>query len=61
MPVALQWVSQAIPLTHFLPILQGSFLKSLPAGLIVAHAWPILVISLATLTLAGLCVRFRLQ
>ncbi len=61
MPVALQWVSQLIPLTHFLPILQGSFLKALPADLILAHAWPIMVISLATLTLAGLCVRFRLQ
>ncbi len=61
MPLALQWVAQLIPLTHFLPILQGSFLKSLPAGLILAHAWPILVISLATLTLARLSVRLRLQ
>lgn len=61
MPAALQGVAQLIPLTHFLPILQGSFLKSLPAGLILAHAWPILAISAATLTLAGLCVRFRLR
>jgi len=61
MPAALQWVAQLIPLTHFLPILQGSFLKSLPADLILMHAWPIMVISLATLTLARLSVRFRLQ
>jgi ABC-2 type transport system permease protein len=61
MPRALQWVAQLVPLTHFLPILQGSFLKSLPAHLILMHAWPIMAISLTTLILARLSVRFRLN
>ncbi|MFP5511460.1 MAG: ABC transporter permease, partial [Alphaproteobacteria bacterium] len=30
MPVVLQWLAQAIPLTHFLIIVEGSFLKAMP-------------------------------
>jgi ABC-2 type transport system permease protein len=61
MPVVLQWVAQAIPLQHVLPILQGSFLKALPFMVVVGHAWPIGLIALVTLALAGWCVRMRLQ
>ena len=61
MPVALQWLAQCIPLTHYLIILQGSFLKALPAADVFANAWPMAVIAAVTLTLATLLVRSKLQ
>src|SRR3546814_3163650 len=32
MPMLLQWLAQAIPLTHFLVIVEGSFLKAMAPG-----------------------------
>jgi len=61
MPTLLQWLAQVIPLTHFLVIVQGSFLKALPPSDIVASLWPLATIALATLTMATVFVRGRLQ
>ncbi|HEY0887728.1 MAG TPA: ABC transporter permease, partial [Ramlibacter sp.] len=61
MPTVLQWLAQAIPLTHFLVIVEGSFLKAMPAGDILASLWPLALIALATLTMATAFVRGRLQ
>lgn len=61
MPVALQWLAQAIPLTHFLVIVEGTFLKAMPAADILANLWPLAVIALVTLSLATALVRSRLQ
>ncbi|MCD6673901.1 MAG: ABC transporter permease [Burkholderiaceae bacterium] len=61
MPTLLQWLAQAIPLTHFLIIVQGSFLKALPLGDIVASLWPLAIIATVTLTMATVFVRGRLQ
>lgn len=61
MPIALQWMAQAIPLTHFLVIVEGSFLKAMPASDILANTWPLAVIALVTLTAAAVLVRSRLQ
>lgn len=61
MPVVLQWLAQAIPLTHFLVIVEGTFLKAMPASDIAANTWPLAVIALVTLTLATTFVRNRLQ
>jgi ABC-2 type transport system permease protein len=61
MPVALQWLAQAIPLTHFLTIVEGVFLKAMPATDILANLWPLAVIAVVTLGLATLLVRSRLQ
>ncbi|MBU1001564.1 MAG: ABC transporter permease [Proteobacteria bacterium] len=61
MPLFLQWVAQAIPLKHYLIILQGSFLKALPLPEILVNAWPMAVIALITLTIATLFVRSKLQ
>jgi len=33
MPVVLQWLAQAIPLTHFLEIVHGSVLRATPAAI----------------------------
>lgn len=61
MPLLLQWLAQAIPLTHFLIIVQGSFLKALPPGDILASLWPLAIIALVSLTMATVFVRGRLQ
>lgn len=61
MPVALQWLAQAIPLTHFLVIVEGVFLKAMPVADILANLWPLAVIAVVTLGLATLLVRSRLQ
>jgi ABC-2 type transport system permease protein len=61
MPMVLQWMAQAIPLTHFLIIVEGTFLKAMPVADIVANTWPLAVIALVTLTAATVFVRSRLQ
>ncbi len=61
MPVFLQWLAQAIPLTHFLIIVEGSFLKAMPPADILASLWPLGAIASVTLTMATLFVRGRLQ
>lgn len=61
MPLVLQWMAQGIPLTHFLVIVEGTFLKAMPASDIIANTWPLAVIALVTLTMATVFVRGRLQ
>ncbi len=61
MPTVLQWMAQGIPLTHFLVVVEGAFLKAMPAADVLANTWPLVVIALVTLTLATLLVRSRLQ
>jgi drug efflux transport system permease protein len=54
MPVAFQWISLLIPLTHFLKILRGILLKGVGAGPILPE---ILVLCGITVGLIGLAVR----
>lgn len=61
MPSFLQTVAECIPLRHFLVIVQGTFLKALPIQDIASHAWPLALISLATLSAATVLVRSKLQ
>ncbi|TAK38890.1 MAG: ABC transporter permease [Lysobacteraceae bacterium] len=61
MPLVLQWLAQAIPLTHFLVIVHGSVLKAMPPADILSNLWPLVAIALATLTAATFFVRGRLQ
>jgi ABC-2 type transport system permease protein len=61
MPEPLQWIAQAIPLTHYLIILQGSFLKELPLSVFLSQAWPMAAVAAVTLPLAAVFVRARLQ
>jgi ABC-2 type transport system permease protein len=61
MPIVLQWLAQTIPLTHFLVIIEGSFLKAMPPRDIFASLWPLALIALVTLTMATVFVRRRLQ
>lgn len=57
MPRALQWVAEMLPLTHFLVIVQGCFVKALPPAVVFAEAWPMAVIALVTLVFAQAFVR----
>lgn len=61
MPTALQWLAQALPLKHFLIVLQGSFTKALPLHDVWASTWPMLLIAAATLGGATVLVRSKLQ
>jgi len=61
MPVFLQRLSDVIPLKYYLVILQGSFLKALPAREVLANIWPMAVTALATLSLATWFVKGRLE
>ncbi len=61
MPAPLQVLAQASPLTHFLIVVQGSFLKALPAQDILANLWPLAAIAAVTLSTAIVVVRRRLQ
>ncbi len=61
MPLVLQWMAQGIPLTHFLIIVEGTFLKAMTASDIIANTWPLAVIALVTLSMATVFVRGRLQ
>ena len=61
MPVVLQWLAQAIPLTHFLEIVHGSVLRATPAADLLASLWPLALIALVTLSMAVVFVRGRLQ
>ena len=61
MPTVLQWIAQGIPLTHFLILVEGTFLKAMPLSDIIANTWPLAVIALITLSMAVIFVRSRLQ
>ncbi|MDF0679031.1 MAG: ABC transporter permease, partial [Nitrosomonas sp.] len=61
MPVLLQWLAQAIPLTHFLIIIEGCFLKALPPRDVFANLWPLAAIAFTMLPIAMIFARSRLQ
>ncbi len=60
-PVWLRWASELVPLKHFLIILQGTFLKDLPADVVFMSAWPMAAIATVTLGGAIVLVRSKLQ
>ena len=61
MPDVLQWAAEAIPLKHFLIILQGSFLKAMPPDEVFRHAWPMALTAVVTLGVSTFFVRSKLQ
>lgn len=60
-PIYLQYISDAIPLKHFLIVLKGSFLKDMPPSAVWDHTWPNLVIAFFTLTTAVWLFKNRLE
>jgi ABC-2 type transport system permease protein len=60
MPGWLQGLTQGNPITHFLILSRGLFLKDIPAGVVLAHVWPLALIAAATLTAGAWLFRRRL-
>jgi ABC-2 type transport system permease protein len=52
MPVVLQWIAQIDPLSYFIRILKGVFLKGFGFADAWPHLWPLLLIALCTLSAA---------
>ncbi|MEO3433723.1 ABC transporter permease [Inquilinus sp. CAU 1745] len=61
MPEWLQAVTIVNPLRHFLTIVQGIFLKDLPAEQVIAGTIPLALIALCTLTAAAWLFRRRME
>lgn len=57
----LQLVARVNPLTYYLEIVRGSFLKSLPPSEVLENAWPMALIALVTLSSAIVIVKRKLQ
>ncbi|MBI5520515.1 MAG: ABC transporter permease [Desulfovibrio sp.] len=53
MPAFLQVVSLANPMRHFLVAVRGIMLKGMPLSTVLATIWPLAVIAVVTLSLAG--------
>ena len=59
MPVVLQWVSAIDPLSHFIIVVKGIFLKGYDFPQAWPNLWPLLLIAAFTLTSAYLIFRNR--
>jgi ABC-2 type transport system permease protein len=59
MPVWLQPFAEINPLTHMLLICEGIFVKGWDLALVMSHVWPILLVAISTITLAGWLFRLR--
>lgn len=61
MPQAVQYITLLDPLRYFLIVLRGSFLEGGGASLFWPQYWPLLVIGLASMTVAASLFRRRLS
>ncbi len=61
MPPWLQVATYADPIRYFLIIVQGLFLKDMPASVVFAQAWPLAVIACVTLSAAAWLFRARME
>ena len=59
MPDWLQWLTLLNPLRHFLVIVNGVFTKAMPAPTVIDNAWPLLLIAVVTMSVAGWLFRRR--
>jgi len=60
MPVWMQQVTLVNPMRYFLVIIRGVFLQGAPFGLLASQFWPMAVIGLVNMTIAGFLFRRRL-
>ena len=61
MPPWLQPVTNIFPIKHFFIIIRGIFLKDMPILEVLKYSWPMALIALFTLTLAGWMFKRRLE
>lgn len=60
MPALVQNITLLNPMRYFMVVLRGVFLEGRPFGLLVDQFWPMAVIGLATLAVAGWLFRHRM-
>ncbi len=60
MPEAVQWISHIDPLRYFLVIVRGVFLEGADISLMLHQYWPMALIGLLSLALAGWLARHRM-
>lgn len=61
MPGWLRAVNELNPVRHFVLISKGTFLKDIPAGVVIEHLWPLLAIALVTLSAGAWLFRHKLH
>ncbi|HUX80048.1 MAG TPA: ABC transporter permease [Alphaproteobacteria bacterium] len=61
MPTWLQPFTNLLPIKHFFIVIKGIFLKNMPASEVFMHTWPMALIALFTLSLAGWMFKRRLE
>lgn len=61
MPIWLQPVTWIIPITHLFVIIKGLFLKDMGFSEVMMNVWPMVVIALFTLIIAGWMFKRRLE
>ena len=61
MPGWLQPVAMINPLTHFMVIMRGVFLRDMPVWLVAQRIWPMVLIAAVTLSAAAWLFRRRVQ
>jgi ABC-2 type transport system permease protein len=61
MPVWLQPVAMVNPLTHFMVIMRGVFLRDMPFWLVAQRIWPMALIAVVTISAAAWLFRRRVQ
>jgi len=61
MPPWLQVVAQLDPITYFLKVTEGVFLKAMPARDVLDNCWPLALICVATLSASALLFRSRME
>jgi ABC-2 type transport system permease protein len=61
MPAWLQPVAMINPLTHFMVIMRGVFLRDMPTWLVAQRIWPMALIAAVTLSAAAWLFRRRVQ
>jgi ABC-2 type transport system permease protein len=61
MPAWLQPITMLNPLTHFMVIMRGVFLRDMPFWLVAERIWPMAAIAVATITAAAWLFRRKIQ
>lgn len=61
MPGWLQTITLADPVRYFIVIVQGLFLKAMPAWAVLENVWPMAIISVVTLSAAAYLFRARME
>ena len=61
MPPLAELIGRADPVRYMLVVARGLFLQDMPLNVVLSQAWPMVLIALATLTIAGLAMRRALS